>query len=74
MTKLRPGSEPSRGCFPVNETLYGAGVGPASSCSQVRLSADAAVRYCTCDTDLCNVNLYNFSEFTLLSMEETRQG
>ena len=72
LTKMSPGLEPSRGCFPVNETLFGARVAPAPSCSQVRLSADTAVRYCSCDTDLCNVNLYNFSEFSLLSMEETR--
>lgn len=69
---MSPGLEPSRGCFPVNETLFGVRVEPAPSCSQVRLSPDTAVQYCSCDTDLCNVNLYNFSEFSLLSMEETR--
>ena len=50
-----------RGCHPANSTLHGHPVTDQPSCQSFQLGS-SSVKYCTCNSDLCNAHLYDYSD------------
>ena len=56
-----PFLEPVRSCFPTNRTLHGKVITASPSCEAFQLNS-TSVKYCTCDSDLCNGHLYDYRD------------
>ena len=54
-------SEPVRGCQAVNSSLHGHLITDSPSCTSFLLKS-SSVSYCTCDSDLCNGHLYDYTD------------
>ena len=64
---LSPSQEPIRGCHHPNTSLHGLTVTRDPSCTSVRLSPGSSSttrKFCSCNTELCNLNLYEYSDYT----------
>ena len=54
-------SDPVRGCFPINKKLHGKEITSSPSCETFQLNS-TSVKYCTCNSDLCNGHLYDYQD------------
>ena len=70
---LHHSQEPIRGCHHPNTSLHGLTVSPLPSCTSVQLTAGSSQttrKFCSCNTELCNLNLYEYSDYSRVK----RQG